>query len=66
MIQYFSQTGAEEITKREDSTSASNDNEKGYKFNPAPVTFNDLSPEEGISKEDEVKFYKKVFETKNL
>lgn len=63
---YFSQTGTNEIISHESSTSATNDEEKNYKFNSSPITFNDLASEEKISKEDEVKFYKKVFEIKNF
>ena len=65
MIHY--QTDAKEIAENEISTSVNNSsNKESYKYNSAPFIFNDLSLEEKISKEEEVKFYKKVFETKNL
>ncbi|MDD5626437.1 MAG: hypothetical protein PHW01_00260 [Patescibacteria group bacterium] len=63
---YFSQTGAEDITLHESSNSDVNDSKKDYKFNSNPIIFDDLSPEETISKEDRIKFYKKVFETKSF
>ena len=63
---YFSQTGAGETFSYNGYTSTdNNETEKGYKYNSIPITFNDPSPEDTISKEDRVKFYKKVFKTKN-
>jgi hypothetical protein len=66
MIQYFSYTNAEKIAVRQNSTSAIDEGKQDYEFNRDPVIYNKPSPEEKISKEDEVKFYKKVFETKNI
>ena len=74
MIQYSTQTSAEKIAVSKNSTSATNkvrecyreDYEEGYKFNETLITYNELPKEEKISKEDEIKFYKKVFETKNI
>ncbi len=67
MTQYFSQTDAKKNIIHDNSTSAASvtdNNNIGYKFNLEPITFNDLSQEETISKEDRIKVYKKVFETK--
>ena len=67
MTQYFSQTDSIILPFDENSTSKDfGDLKREYKFNQNGVSFQDLAPEEEISKEDEVKFYKKVFETKSI
>lgn len=67
MTRYFSQTDSIILPLDENSTSKDFGNTKEvYKFNQNGVVFQDLSPEEEISKEDEIKFYKKVFETKSI
>jgi hypothetical protein len=67
MTRYFSQTDSIILPLDENSTSKDFGNSKNeYKFNQNGVAFQDLSPEEEISKEDEIKFYKKVFETKSI
>jgi len=67
MAQYFSQTDSIILPFDENNTSKDFGNFKeGYKFNQDSVSFQDLTPEEEISREDEIKFYKKVFETKSI
>lgn len=63
-MQYFSQTGNSSSSL--DGATASKETLKPtYQFSESPISFIE-SDEEEITKEDEIKFYKKAFETKGI